>query len=68
MYDRIAALTLEINEKSSEIRAYYKSEPRFHIPPTWDLREQWRPPALRRIRTHVLHSLMVYDFGGEVSW
>jgi len=33
LYDRIAALTLDINEKFPEIRVYYENEPRFHIPP-----------------------------------
>lgn len=32
LYDQIAALTLEINEKFPEIRVYYENEPRFHIP------------------------------------
>ena len=32
LYDKIAALTLEINEKFPEIRVYYENEPRFHIP------------------------------------
>jgi len=40
LYDRIARLTLEINEKFPEIRAYYKSEPRLHIPSEWGLQEE----------------------------
>jgi len=40
LYDRIAALTLEINEKFPEIRAYYKNEPRFHIPSEWGSQEE----------------------------
>jgi hypothetical protein len=40
LYDRIARLTLEINEKFPEIRVYYKSEPRFHIPSEWGLQEE----------------------------
>lgn len=32
LYDQVAALTLEINEKFPEIRVYYENEPRFHIP------------------------------------
>jgi hypothetical protein len=39
LYDQIAAMTLQINEKFSEIRAYYKSEPRFHTPSEWGLQE-----------------------------
>jgi hypothetical protein len=35
LYDRIAAMTVEINEEFSEIRAYYKNEPRFHTPSEW---------------------------------
>jgi hypothetical protein len=35
LYDKIAALTTEINEKLPEIRAYYKNEPRFHTPSEW---------------------------------
>jgi hypothetical protein len=35
LYDKISALTTEINEKFPEIRAYYKSEPRFHTPSEW---------------------------------
>jgi len=40
LYDKIAARTLEINNRFTEIRAYYKSEPRFHIPSEWGLREE----------------------------
>jgi len=40
LYDKIAALTLEINEKFLEIRTYYKNEPRFHTPSEWGLREE----------------------------
>jgi len=40
LYDKIAAMTLAINEKFPEIRAYYKSEPSFHIPPGWGLQEE----------------------------
>ncbi len=40
LYDQIAAMTLEINEKFPEIRAYYRSEPRFHIPSEWGLQEE----------------------------
>jgi hypothetical protein len=40
LYDQIAAMTLEINEKFSEIRTYYKSEPRFRIPSEWGLQEE----------------------------
>jgi hypothetical protein len=40
LYDQIAAMTLEINGKFPEIRAYYKSEPRFHIPSEWGLKEE----------------------------
>lgn len=40
LYDRIAALTLEINEKFPEIRAYHKNEPRFHIPSEWGSQEE----------------------------
>ena len=40
LYDQIATMTLEINEKFPEIRAYYKSEPRFHIPSEWGLQEE----------------------------
>jgi hypothetical protein len=40
LYDRIASLTLEINEKFPEIRAYYKSEPRFRIPSEWGSQEE----------------------------
>jgi hypothetical protein len=35
LYDKIAAMTTEINEKFPEIRAYYKNEPRFHTPSEW---------------------------------
>jgi hypothetical protein len=35
LYDKIAALTTEINEKLPEIRAYYKNEPGFHTPSEW---------------------------------
>lgn len=35
LYDEIAQLTLEIDEKFQEIRAYYKKEPRFHAPSEW---------------------------------
>ncbi len=35
LYDKAAALTLEINEKFPEIRTYYKNEPRFHTPSEW---------------------------------
>jgi len=35
LYDKVAALTLEINEKFPEIRTYYKNEPRFHTPSEW---------------------------------
>jgi hypothetical protein len=40
LYDRIASLTLEINEKFPEIRAYYKNEPRFHTPSEWGSQEE----------------------------
>jgi hypothetical protein len=40
LYDKIAAMTLEINEKFNEIRAYYEREPRFHIPSEWHLQEE----------------------------
>ncbi len=40
LYDKIAAMTLEINEKFPEIRAYYKKEPRFHVPSEWGLQEE----------------------------
>ena len=40
LYDQIAAMTLEINEKFPEIRACYKSEPGFHIPSEWGLQEE----------------------------
>jgi len=40
LYDRIAALTLEINEKFPEIRACYKNESRFHIPSEWGSQEE----------------------------
>jgi hypothetical protein len=39
-YDRIAKMTLAINEKFPEIRAYYKSEPGFHVPHGWGLKEE----------------------------
>jgi hypothetical protein len=40
LYDRIAAMTLEINEKFPEIHAYYKNEPRFHTPSEWGLQKE----------------------------
>jgi hypothetical protein len=40
LYDRIASLTLEINEKFPEIRAYYKNEPRFHTSSEWSSQEE----------------------------
>jgi len=40
LYDDIARLTLEINEKFPEIRAYYEKEPRFHVPSEWSLEEK----------------------------
>jgi len=40
LYDRIASLTLEVNEKFPEIRAYYKNEPRFHTPSEWSSQEE----------------------------
>jgi hypothetical protein len=40
IYDQITAMTLEINEKFPEIRLYYKSEPRFHIPSEWEPKEE----------------------------
>jgi hypothetical protein len=38
--DRIAAMTLEINEEFPEIRAYYKKEPKFHMPSEWGSHEE----------------------------
>jgi len=40
LYDQIAAMTLEINERFPEIRAYYKNEPRLHTPAEWGLQEE----------------------------
>ena len=40
LYDKIAAITLEINNRYTEIRAYYKREPRFRIPSEWNLQEE----------------------------
>jgi hypothetical protein len=40
LYDEIAQLTLEINEKFPEIRAYYEKEPKFHVPSEWGLQEK----------------------------
>jgi hypothetical protein len=40
LYDKIATLTLKINEEFPEIRDYYKQEPKFHPPPEWGLQEQ----------------------------
>jgi hypothetical protein len=40
LYDRIAALTLEINETFPEIRAYYKNEPGFRTPPEWGSQQE----------------------------
>jgi hypothetical protein len=40
LYDKIAAMTLEINEEFPEIRTYYKNEPRFHTPSEWGLHEE----------------------------
>jgi len=39
LYDKIATLTLEINEKFNEIRDYYKQEPKFHVPSEYGLQE-----------------------------
>jgi len=39
-YDKIAAMTLAIDEKFPEIRAYHRSEPGFHVPPEWGLHEE----------------------------
>jgi divalent metal cation (Fe/Co/Zn/Cd) transporter len=35
-----SSIARALNEKFPEIRAYYKSEPRFHIPSEWGLREK----------------------------
>jgi len=40
LYDRIAAMTVDINKRFKEIMSYYRSEPRFHIPSEWHLREE----------------------------
>jgi hypothetical protein len=40
LYDKTARMTLSINEKFPEIRAYYRSEPGFRVPPGWGLREE----------------------------
>jgi len=40
LYDKIAAMTIEINEKFPEIRTYYKNEPKFHTPSEWGLHEE----------------------------
>lgn len=40
LYDKIARMTLAINEEFPEVRAYYKSEPGFRVPPDWGLHEE----------------------------
>ena len=39
-YDKIAEMTLAIDEKFPEVRAYFKSEPGFRAPPDWGLHEE----------------------------
>ena len=39
LYDEIAAMTLEINDKFDEIQTYYRQEPRFRVPADWNLKE-----------------------------
>jgi hypothetical protein len=39
LYDKIAQLTVEINERFDEARAYYKEEPKFRVPTEWGIRE-----------------------------
>ena len=40
-YDRLASLTLEVNKRFPEIRAYYEGEPRFRTPSEWGLQDEW---------------------------
>ena len=40
LYDKIAAMTLHIDDKFNEIRAYYEKEPRLHVPTDWNLKEE----------------------------
>jgi len=42
-YDRLASLTLQIDERFPEVRAYYESEPRFRTPSEWGSRDEWHP-------------------------
>jgi len=38
-YDKIARMTLAIDERFPEVRAYFESEPGFRIPSGWGLKE-----------------------------
>ena len=39
LYDKIAQLTVDINERFAQVRAYYEEEPMFRVPSEWGIRE-----------------------------
>lgn len=40
LYDRIAAMTVNVNKDFRKVLAYYKSEPQLHLPSDWDMSEE----------------------------